>query len=88
MPEWLPDMFCVNPWTQDTYDKLYEVFCRDIRDRDLRYLGNSVWIYRDLEDGREKIFWHLTTRRVKKTKIQPADINDALIQEHCVKTDC
>lgn len=69
MPEWLPDMFCVNPWAHDTYDKLYEMFCRDIRDRDLRYLGNNVWIYRDLEDGREKIFWHLTTRLVKKAKI-------------------
>jgi hypothetical protein len=69
MPEWLADIFRVDPWKQDTYDLLYEIFCRDIRDCDLRYLAHKVWIYRDMEDGREKIFWHLTTRTVKKTRI-------------------
>ncbi len=69
MPDWLPDIFCVDPWTHNTYDLLYEIFCRDIRDRDLRYLRNEVWIFPDMEDGREKIFWHLTTRSAKKIKI-------------------
>lgn len=69
MPDWLPEMVSVNPWTHQTYDFLYVIFCRDIRDHDLRYTGNQVWIFRDMEDGREKIFWHLTTRAVKKTKI-------------------
>ncbi len=69
MPDWLPDMACVNPWTERTYDLLYAIFCRDIRDHDLRYIGNKVWIFRDMEDGREKIFWHLTTRSAKKVKI-------------------
>ncbi len=69
MPDWLPDMVCVNPWTDRTYDLLYEIFCRDIRDHDLRYIGNLVWIFKDMEDGREKIFWHLTTRSAKKEKI-------------------
>ena len=46
MPEWLPNMINVNPWShQDTYDELYCVFCRDIRDYDLRYSGNKVRFY-------------------------------------------
>jgi len=69
MPDWLPDIFCIDPWTQSTYDMLYEIFCRDIRDHNLRYLGNTVWIFPEIEDGKEKIFWHLTTRFVKKIRI-------------------
>ena len=69
MPDWLPDMFYVNPWTPGTYDELYIIFCRDIRDHDLRYMQNEVWIFPDMEDGREKLFWHLTTRSVKSRKI-------------------
>ena len=69
MPDWLPDIVCVNPWTKGTYDLLYEIFCHDIRDHALRYIGNEVWIFLDMEDGREKIFWHLTTRSIKKIKI-------------------
>ena len=69
MPDWLPDMFCVDPWTLNTYDGLYSIFCRDIRDHDLRYMQNEVWIFPEKEDGREKIFWHLTTRYVKTRKI-------------------
>jgi len=69
MPDWLPDIVCVDPWTQSTYDMLYRIFCRDIRDHDLRYIGNEVWIFPDMEDGREKIFWHLTTRYIKIIKM-------------------
>jgi hypothetical protein len=69
MPEWLPEKANVNPWTHSTYDMLYAIFCRDIRDYDLRYIGNDVWIFPDTEDGKERIFWHLTTRDVKRKKI-------------------
>jgi len=69
MPDWLPDIVCVDPWTQSTYDMLYRIFCRDIRDNELRYFGKEVWIFPEMEDDREKIFWHLTTRYVKKIKI-------------------
>jgi len=69
MPDWLPEIATVNPWTEDTYEMLYEIFCRDIRDHNLRYIGNDVWIFREMEDGKEKIFWHLTTRDVKRKKI-------------------
>lgn len=69
MPDWLPEIVCVDPWTDTTYDMLYGIFCRDIRDYDLRYFDNKVWIFAEMEDGREKIFWHLTTRSEKKEKI-------------------
>lgn len=69
MPDWLPEIATVNPWTEDTYEMLYGIFCRDIRDHNLRYIGNDVWIFREMEDGKEKIFWHLTTRDVKRKKI-------------------
>ena len=69
MPSWLPELVNVSPWTQSTYDMLYEIFCRDIRDHNLRYIGNQVLILRDIEYGKEAIFWHLTTRIVKVKKI-------------------
>lgn len=69
MPEWLPEKICVNPWTAETYNVLYDIFCRDIRDADIYYRGYSVWIFREMDDGREKIFWHLTTRDVKPIPI-------------------
>lgn len=69
MPDWLPEQATVNPWTAGTYGLLYAIFCRDIRDYDLRYDGNAVWIFREMEDGKEKVFWHLTSRNAKRQKI-------------------
>lgn len=69
MPDWLPDMAVVDPWTTGTYDILYHIFCRDIRDGRLQYIGHPVSIFKDVEDGKEKIFWHLTTRETKKEQI-------------------
>jgi hypothetical protein len=69
MPDWLPEIASVNPWTESTYEMLYTIFCRDIRDYNLRYSGNDVWSFPDIEDGKEIIFWHLTTRNVKRKKI-------------------
>ena len=69
MPDWLPEKANVDPWTNSTYDILYEIFCRDIRDYDLCYNGHDVWIFPDTEDGKEIIFWHLTARKVKPRKV-------------------
>lgn len=65
MPEWLPEIASVNPWTDTTYEMLYEIFCRDIRDHHLKYADHDVWIFPEMEDGKEIIFWHLTTRESK-----------------------
>lgn len=69
MPDWLPALATVDPWTETTYGMLYSIFCHDIRDNHLLFRGNNVWIYQEKEDGKEKIFWHLTTREDKRQSI-------------------
>lgn len=80
MPEWLPEILDVDPWKAETYEYLYSIFCANIRDYNLLYYGNSVWTFNELEDGKETIFWHLTTRKEKakpiprhKRRFYPAD---------------
>lgn len=63
MIDWLPEIFCVNPWSHNTYNDLYAIFCRDIRDATLRYCEQPVLIFPEKEDGKEVLFWHLTTRK-------------------------
>lgn len=64
-PQWLPEMVQVNPWTDDTYKILYTLFCRDFVDSRPRYRGREVWHFPEKENGREMIFWHLTSRGTK-----------------------
>lgn len=62
-PAWLPPMLTVMPWRSDTYEALYVVFRRDLLRGDLSYRGFNVWFYPDTEEeGKETIFWHLTSR--------------------------
>jgi hypothetical protein len=69
MLDWLPEMASVDPWTETTYEMLYQIFCKDIRDSYLKYGNFDVWIFQEMEDGKEKIFWHLTSRDNKHEKI-------------------
>src|ERR1035437_10443742 len=60
------------------YDVLYEVFRREIRNAGLTYRGNKIWYRGGMNDGRENIFWHLTSREEKpvprrKQKYYPED---------------
>lgn len=66
-PEWLPDLFPVNPWEHDTYDALYRLFRRDFVESQPVYQGHTVWFFPEIEDGKEQIFWHLTSRNDKET---------------------
>lgn len=59
---WLPEMANVNPWEADTYEILYAIFHRDFVASRPRYRGSEVWYFPQMEDGKEAIFWHLTTR--------------------------
>lgn len=72
-PEWLPEMVQVSPWynggNNDTYEMLYQIFYRDIKKHELKYLRRNVWFFNELEDGKEKIFWHLTSREQKARKV-------------------
>jgi len=71
-PSWLPAMAQVSPWRHggpdDTYEMLYGIFQRDFVRTQPRYDGHAVWHFRrpeDWEDGKEKLFWHLTDREEK-----------------------
>lgn len=64
-PVWLPDLICVDPWVGGdggTYDQLYAVFQRDFVHSHPCYDGREVWYFPDMDDGKEEVFWHLTTR--------------------------
>lgn len=65
-PDWLPDMFAVNPWTGQTYELLYNLFEKDFKDSQPCYRGHTIWFFPDKEDGKELIFWHLTSRKDKQ----------------------
>ncbi|HEY2411594.1 MAG TPA: hypothetical protein VGI40_05105 [Pirellulaceae bacterium] len=64
--DWLPPMHVVIPWTTDTFDALYSVFERDFKHSPPTYEGDRVWFFPDMEDGKEKIFWHLTHKDDKQ----------------------
>jgi len=65
-PEWLPELFPVNPWQEDTYEALYRLFARDFKASQPVYDGHAVWFFPEMEDGKEIIFWHLTSREDKE----------------------
>lgn len=74
IPAWLPDMFPVNPWTAGTYEDLYQVFCRELKDSHPSYRGAEVWFFLDMDDGKEQLFWHLTSRDDKETNERLPDL--------------
>jgi len=80
MPEWLPELLPLDPWRENSYDILYEIFVKEIlnvsKDNRLLYLDNPVWIFPDLEEGKEKIFWHLTSRTVSVVRRNKRKFNN------------
>ncbi|MBV8802455.1 MAG: hypothetical protein JO131_05755 [Gammaproteobacteria bacterium] len=66
MPPWLPPLFNVSPWDQNTYDLLYEIFHRDFIATKTYCRQSHVGVSNALVDGKEKTFWHITTREDKK----------------------
>lgn len=67
IPLWLPQLLVVQPWTTETYNGLYTTFCQEIKAHALMLDGLPVWFFPETEDGRERIFWHLTSRDDDKT---------------------
>ncbi len=66
-PAWLPPIVCVNPWTNETFDFLYAIFRRDFKESQPTYDGKAVWFFPEVEDGKEVIFWHMTSRDDRET---------------------
>jgi len=73
-PDWLPSMVVVNPWTHDTFDRLYAVFERDFKATHPVYGGKAVRYFSDVEDGKEVIFWHMTHRKEGLTEERLPDM--------------
>lgn len=67
IPDWMPDVFQVNPWTENTFELLYRIFQTDFVNSQPGYRGNTVWFFPEKEDGKEVVFWHLTSRVDKTT---------------------
>ena len=62
MCDWLPAMAPVNPWTNETFKMLYSIFESDFKKSKPVYEGKVVWFFPEMEDGKEIIFWHMTSR--------------------------
>ena len=67
LPRWLPPMAEVNPWTAGTFDLLYAIFQRDFKDSQPFYKCHPVWFFPETEEGKEVIFWHMTSEKNKAT---------------------
>ena len=44
-PQWLPELFPVNPWQHETYEGLYRLFERDFKESQPAYDGQTVWFF-------------------------------------------
>jgi hypothetical protein len=67
-PVWLPAMAQVTPWrggTGGTYDALYAIFQHDFVVSKPLYDGQVVWHFPEMDEGKERVFWHLTSREEK-----------------------
>ena len=66
-PKWLPHLFPLDTWSEDTYDRLYELFKNDFIKSQPVYDESPIWFFPEKEDGKEIVFWHLTSRDDKET---------------------
>ncbi|MDR9769511.1 hypothetical protein [Acetomicrobium sp.] len=73
-PCWLPKMHPVGSLDRKTYYELYQIFRNDFILSKPLFCGKKVFIFPEMEDGKEKIFWHLTTRDDKKAKQRLPDL--------------
>ena len=63
LPDWLPSMVSVTPWTSKTFEMLYEIFKRDFKISQPLFEGVPVWTFPENDSGKEVIFWPLPTRQ-------------------------
>jgi len=66
-------MLQVNPWNTATFDHLYGVFTRDFKNSRPTIDNRHVWFFQDMDDGKERIFWHLTHRKDRISDVRLPD---------------
>jgi hypothetical protein len=64
----------VNPWATDTFEMLYDIFKRDFKDSRPVYEGHPVWFFPQMEEGKEVIFWHMTSEKDWQTGERVPDL--------------
>jgi hypothetical protein len=64
LPQWLPDIICVDGNFNDVVNKLYNIFHRDFIKNHPKLSGMNVWHDRTVKPGEtyEVSFWHLIER--------------------------
>lgn len=68
LPNWLPAMVSIQPWTDETFKMLYIIFERDFKNTQIFFKEFKVWFFPEKENGYELIFWHLTHKNDKETR--------------------
>jgi hypothetical protein len=74
LPTWLPPLIEVNPWGNETFDKLYAIFEADFKAKQPSIEGTAIWFFPETEDEKERIFWHLTHRDDKELGTRLPDL--------------
>lgn len=70
----LPQLVQVDPWGVGTFDLLYQEFVTGLKNEPPYLEGSPVWCFPEMEDGKEKIFWHLTHREDEATTDRLPDL--------------
>ena len=76
-PEWLPDALRYSDFNGE-WDRflvnVYEIFERDFKKSRPSYRGFPLKYDSSIEDGKEAVFWHLTSQYDKKTGNREMDL--------------
>lgn len=73
LPSWLPALFNVSPWNDETYDLLYQIFHTDFIASKATHRNAFVVVSKIKDNGKELTFWHITTREDKASDQRLAD---------------
>ncbi len=63
-PAWLPPLLLFADFSADWFafnDAAYDIFIRDVKDRELLYEGRKIIWDARLSKGKDEGFWHITT---------------------------
>ena len=87
LPDWLPDMICVDGDFTQVVSRLYNIFHRDFIETHPKLADMDVWHDRKVKDGKyEEVFWHLIERDHNKQGSRSFDLRRAERLPWCAPT--